>query len=373
MPDSSRLRDFSNVVGRIYDASVDPTVWPEVLGILCTLFDSVAGALNYHELLGQRALLAVEFGTDKYYSQLYVERYSLMNPIIPGCFCYEVGAVIRIRDVVNLSEYEESQFYKEWVEPQGYGDVMGAVIQRDERHLGAITLIRRAADGPYEDADVEAFKLIGEHVRRAVQINDLFEHRQIAVTMFETLLSGLATAVILIDDGGRVLFVNEAGKRLLHNSRVGRIVGGRLFLSSISVADLIRSVANHQGYVAALPQTTGAETPFGLTAFALRGDVGRKYGVPVAIFISGQHTAPKPPPALLAEMYELTGGELRVLLALLEGKSPDAIAAQFGISVTTVRTHLTRLFAKTGSTGQVDLMHKVAAVIPPVCIPETGV
>jgi DNA-binding CsgD family transcriptional regulator len=65
-------------------------------------------------------------------------------------------------------------------------------------------------------------------------------------------------------------------------------------------------------------------------------------------------------------MYALTGGELRVLLALLEGKSPDAIAAQFGISITTVRTHLTRLFEKTESIGQVDLIRKIAAVLPPL-------
>jgi hypothetical protein len=70
----------------------------------------------------------------------------------------------------------------------------------------------------------------------------------------------------------------------------------------------------------------------------LRGKVGRSYGHPIAAFISGEQTDVTPPSALLTAMYELTAGDLRVLLALLEDKSPDVIAAQFG-TVATVRTH----------------------------------
>jgi DNA-binding CsgD family transcriptional regulator/PAS domain-containing protein len=364
-----RLREFSSVVGRIYDAAVDAAIWPEALGRLCALFDGAVGTLNYHEVIGEGGVLAVEFCTDAR-GQLYVERYAQRNPIIPGFLCHEVGTVFQIRDVVNVAEYEESRFYEEWLKPQGYKDLMGAVIRRDELHVGAVGLARRKTDGPYAVTDIEAFKLVAEHLRRAAQISDLSEHRKNAVTTFENVLNQVASAVIVIDDTGQVNFCNPAALRLFDQGQVGTVVGGRLSLASISLADLITTVRNRQACVAALPQSGPDGTPLSLTAFALRADPGRTYGAPIAIFISGERTVIEPPPALLAEMYALTGGELRILLALLEGIGPGAIAVRFGISIATVRTHLARLFEKTGSTGQVELVRKVAAVLPPVSVPK---
>lgn len=57
-------REFSDIVGRIYEAATDPAVWPEVLRTLCQVFEATAGVMSYHELVEQRALLAAEYGID---------------------------------------------------------------------------------------------------------------------------------------------------------------------------------------------------------------------------------------------------------------------------------------------------------------------
>lgn len=202
------------------------------------------------------------------------------------------------------------------------------------------------------------------NVRRAVRISDLFERRRIAAALFESLLGRLATAVVLINDKGHVLFANAAAHHLLDAYAVGRIVGNRLSLASIRLSELVAGVAQRHAFVALLPEQGDGGSRLGLTAFALRGDLGRTYGTPIAL--SGERTAPKPLPALLAAMFDLTGGELRVLLALLDGKAPDMIAAEFGISIATVRSHLARLFAKTDAVSQADLIRKVTAVLPPL-------
>jgi DNA-binding CsgD family transcriptional regulator len=202
--------------------------------------------------------------------------------------------------------------------------------------------------------------------REASRSLNAFAHRGFGAAIFETVLRQLATAVIVIEGNGEVLFINPSGIRLLQDAHVGWIIGGKLHFTLLSVAELLTRARNRHEYATVLPQRTGRQTPLGITAFALHGDDGQRSDAPVAIFISGEQTAAKPPPALLAEMYALTGGELRVLLALLEGKSPDAIAAGFAISIATVRTHLVRLFEKTESTGQVDLLRKVTAAIPPL-------
>ena len=69
------------------------------------------------------------------------------------------------------------------------------------------------------------------------------------------------------------------------------------------------------------------------------------------------------PTGSVVERYGLTPSELRVALALLEGKTPGAIAAGQGVSLATVRTHLSRLYDKTDTGGQASLVLALAAAM----------
>ncbi|SLN46337.1 Bacterial regulatory proteins, luxR family [Roseivivax jejudonensis] len=57
--------------------------------------------------------------------------------------------------------------------------------------------------------------------------------------------------------------------------------------------------------------------------------------------------------------YALTSAERRVFHALSMGQPPKMIAETLGISIATVRSHLRSLYAKTGTTGQRELIAMV--------------
>jgi DNA-binding CsgD family transcriptional regulator len=63
---------------------------------------------------------------------------------------------------------------------------------------------------------------------------------------------------------------------------------------------------------------------------------------------------------VIAYRYKLTPGELRVLLSIVETGYIPKTAARLGIAQTSVKTHLRRLFAKTGTTRQLELAKLVA-------------
>jgi DNA-binding CsgD family transcriptional regulator len=76
----------------------------------------------------------------------------------------------------------------------------------------------------------------------------------------------------------------------------------------------------------------------------------------------------KPASEAIAKMYRLTPRELRVLLSLVEvGGVPD-VARVLNISEATVRTHVARLFDKTGVSRQVDLVKIVAGFSNPLLV-----
>jgi DNA-binding CsgD family transcriptional regulator len=65
---------------------------------------------------------------------------------------------------------------------------------------------------------------------------------------------------------------------------------------------------------------------------------------------------------VVAKAYKLTPTELRILLAILDGGGARGVAEALGIAVTTVKTHLGRVFEKTGTSRQADLVRLVAGL-----------
>ncbi len=56
-------------------------------------------------------------------------------------------------------------------------------------------------------------------------------------------------------------------------------------------------------------------------------------------------------------LYRLTRAEARLAGLMARGKRLDGVAETMGVSVNTARTHLKRIFTKTGTSSQAELVH----------------
>ena len=103
-----------------------------------------------------------------------------------------------------------------------------------------------------------------------------------------------------------------------------------------------------------LPLTSGA-----------RRKAGVGYAAVAAVFVRKVQLETPAAPEVMAKSYGLTPSELRVLLAVFESGSVADIADTLGIAEATAKTHLHRLFAKTRTKRQADLVKLVAGFIEP--------
>jgi DNA-binding CsgD family transcriptional regulator len=71
-------------------------------------------------------------------------------------------------------------------------------------------------------------------------------------------------------------------------------------------------------------------------------------------------------PEVIAKTYKLTPSELRVLLGIVEVGGVADTAEALGIASGTVKTHLLRVFAKTGTRRQAELVKLVAEFSNPL-------
>ena len=98
----------------------------------------------------------------------------------------------------------------------------------------------------------------------------------------------------------------------------------------------------------------------------LRAGYGKQLSASAAIFVHNQPSFDDGLVTTLAAAFGLTGAEARVLSALLEGLSLSETASRFQISVNTVRWHLKRLFEKTSTKRQSDLIRLASSAIPQI-------
>jgi DNA-binding CsgD family transcriptional regulator len=96
------------------------------------------------------------------------------------------------------------------------------------------------------------------------------------------------------------------------------------------------------------------------------GRAGMRYSAVAAVFVREASAEGSMPLDVMAQHYDLMPGETRVLFGILNIGGVPEIAPALGISENTVRTHLPRIFGKTGTNRQADLVKLAARFASPL-------
>lgn len=105
----------------------------------------------------------------------------------------------------------------------------------------------------------------------------------------------------------------------------------------------------------ALPLTSGARR---------RGGVA--YSAVAALFVRRAALMLPSRSEVIGKAFKLTPTELRVMLAIVERGGVPEVAAALGVANTTIKTHVRRLFEKTGAARQADFVKLVAGYATPL-------
>ena len=126
---------LSRLISRIYDASLDPTLWLDVLEQAANFVGGPAASLYSRDATSRGASAAYQFGLDPRYVRLYLEKYAKLDPTTAGYFFAKIDEPVDVQDVMPYSEFLESRFYKEWAHPQGWVDSTNVVLDKSPQRL----------------------------------------------------------------------------------------------------------------------------------------------------------------------------------------------------------------------------------------------
>ena len=97
MPESDIL---SSLIALIYDAALEPDLWPPALESLAAFVGGSGANFFWHDLASESAGGFYSVGDDPAYRQLYFEKYAAMNPLFPATNFVETGVVVGMYDIV---------------------------------------------------------------------------------------------------------------------------------------------------------------------------------------------------------------------------------------------------------------------------------
>jgi DNA-binding CsgD family transcriptional regulator/PAS domain-containing protein len=368
----------SSLIGDIYDAALDPSLWGSVLEKSTKFAEAAASSLTSWSLTSKVAKVQYSFGVTPEAHRDYEEIYSKIDPRHTGIFFFGVGEVVSSSDIVPYEEMLESRFVREYASPLGWVDVATALLEKSATGLAVWNLVRGEQHGRVDDTMRHRVRLLVPHFRRAVLIGRVIDLKTAEAATFADTLDGLSAGMFLVDETGRIVHANASGHSLLAEGGMLSARGGKLMLKEPNAArEMSATLATARGgdgavgvngiavpltaddgerYVAhVLPLTSG-----------VRRKAGASYAAVAALFIRKAELDTPSPPEVIAKTFKLTPSELRVLLAIVQVGGVPETAEALGVAEPTVKTHLQRLFAKTGTGRQADLVKLVAGFSNPL-------
>jgi DNA-binding CsgD family transcriptional regulator len=358
--DMSEIEKFSALLSDIYDAALDPLLWSDVLKKICTFVPGAAANIFIQDAVAKRANTGFGWGNDPYYERIYLEKYAKINPLFPGILFCEVGQVFSTSDIIPYKQMQRTQFYEEYLKPQGWGQGLGAVLEKSATSCAIFAVPQYERLGPIDKRRLDQMRVLVPHVRRAVLIGKAMDLQRATSEMLGRTIDALTAAIYIVDESGRIIHANRQAMDLLAQNDVLLNVNGHLHTKDVA-ADLtlqenlvafaagrvitgkdtliLRDGHSHQRYVThVLPLTSGA-----------RRNVGSALSAVAAIFVQKAALNVSTVPELIAAAHGITPAELAVLLAIIEvGGVPD-VASLLGLSQTTIKTHLRSIFKKTNT------------------------
>lgn len=374
-PLPSHEADLSALIAHLYDAAMDASSWPGTAARIAKALGSTSTVVKLHGECGHVSLLEctsnlVVSGRD----QAWADDWHRRDLWVERSVAHGVGRIITDEDLVRPDEQPRSGFYQEWLPRLGIHHMLGAVFPVSRGVMGVLGIHRPRGAGAYTDEERRRAAIVLPHLQRALQIGQRFavlaQQRSAALQALDRLDTGVlvvARNCLIVQSSSRAEsmlrecpeLVMDRGRLSLHQP----MLRDKLFALVHAALETAQGLGGKVGRALLIPRSQRA--PLVLTVAPLRphSSLYDRELPAVLIFIRD----PEAPleVELLRELFGLTRMEAVVAAALGQGRSLEDVAANLDVSIGTVRTHLKRCLAKTGTHRQAQLVALLARVAQP--------
>jgi DNA-binding CsgD family transcriptional regulator len=363
-------RKTQELIPIIYDAVEDRSLWPIVLNRIAALLRSEVGTLYAQDLQSQAGRVAAVVGIDSVHQRAYEQYYAAKNifficgkhSLISGAVC-TADMMCPDRSIVLKSE-----FYNDFMVPLGMYEGMNGVIFKDQDWTSMIGVIRLKNRAQFREADVRSLKALMPHLQRAFHLQRRLSRLEAQQAATEAALDQWSMGVILLDQNRRVLLMNRSAEAILRQSdgltfRHGELRAAFANETTALQKSILGATRLYSGLVVSPSGAIKITRPsqkrpleIFVTPVRTNTTVFPGMNAAAAMFVYNPEATETSNQDMLRQLYGLSAAEAKTAALLLAGKSVTEIANELHVTRETPRMHVKRIFEKTGTRRQSELI-----------------
>lgn len=348
-------------VEAIYDAALDEERWTGVIPQIANITGGFAGALvRWDTAAGALPVMHHVGFADEIFTE-YANHYVALDPRTE-VFFQRRDIEIYSDEMLVSREVKKNHPYFHWQRSTGHHHAYGARLFHGDGFESTLVLTRSEKQGEATAADINRLGLLLLHLRRSVTLGQKLGER------FSSLaLDALPFGIVVVDEKNQVAFVNSAAARIAAAGDGVKIASGALTLwRDEDDAALGRVVHQYRKGLYAdiakerkrlIASRPSGRRPFVLTVAPISNRVlSLAPSLAVMICITDPYETVHLQSRSLAEIFGLSPAEAEVALALATRGSLQLAARQCRITEGSARQYMKRIFSKTNTSGQVELI-----------------
>lgn len=356
--DSSRFDDLLHV---LFGSLDDAEPWTRFLSALCEQIGGQAATLVLRQPeLGDRGDL-FDVHTVKSVVEVYRSQTFHDDPFLG----IEEGEACSIYDLVSHDELVETRYYNDLLKLDGVVDILALNIAFGSDYIGSLKIARRTGAAAFGVLEKSFVIRLYPHIKVALSLYERSRRQRIENRAYARAIDQLAFGVIILNERGHVVSVNETATALLESSGLLDVSGSRMQATSAENRDRIDPIlkAALLGRAPREPLKLTGKNPDQPLYMLLKpiqdvesADSG---AMGVALFLSSGKLERSVAIDACASLYGLSRAEVALLTEMVDGASTLSASLNLGISEHTARAQLRSIFLKTGTHRQADLFRLV--------------
>jgi DNA-binding CsgD family transcriptional regulator/PAS domain-containing protein len=368
------MPDLDPTIGEIlhlaHHAAGDPSLWDEVMTRLCARLKASRIALIDHNFITRQGDIGHAAGIDERFRTLYRAYFSGKNVWLNTERRLVPGDVFTGAELVPNWELVRTEFYRDWLRPLHAFHCLIGITFGSAEEIGSLVALRPLDERGFDAQDKRDLASLLLQLRCACELGAEFMAARRTVDILSGIMQNLSEAILIVDGQCHPVFLNHAAERLLAEDDHLILAHGMLAAASgLETGKLRQLVAAAAGCGG--NGLTGSNSALAITCrsgappMLLRirsiphsaiSKGGRQSHV-VAVFTGTTEMTESV--RQLHDVYHLTPAEARLAALILRGYSLHAAARRLHVSNNTARTHMKRIYDKTETHRQVDLIRLV--------------
>jgi DNA-binding CsgD family transcriptional regulator len=358
-----------DLVGKIYEAAEAPQFWPRLLEQLADALRGATAILMYFDLAEGKGGISESIRFDPDGQRLYNTHYNAMDLWAEGGRDRLGTAFVATgQELCPEDGLVRSDFYNEFCRSQKLHHLITSTFPFDGGCVGVVSTFRPPGADAFSERETRFLQTLTPHFRRAFQL-----HRRLAVAESQQkagceALNALPQGVAIVNQLGEALWINQAAEAIFHQNDGLSLDSQGVRADRRAQTVELRKVI-HDACDAAQGRGAGSggamhierpsmQRPYYLLALPLPSTAAVALnGRPAAIlFITDPEAEAESNESILSRIFGLTSAEARLAAWLMRGYSIQDCCDQLQVSRNTARSQLQRIFEKTNTSRQGELI-----------------